>query len=133
MQQKLAYIACMALALVFLVLQPVYAQTPEPFQRTGVIEVISLDEGRLVIYDVSYRFPASTPVYIFDPQTDHDNPEKRKRASQQSLRVGMRVGYTVVEDDGSQHHPLLTEAWILPSENTNQNGKRGPVRSRSQR
>jgi hypothetical protein len=128
MPHKFFSIACMVLAFVFLGLAPVYAQTPEPFERTGVISLMVQNEERIVIYNVNYRFPASTPVYIFKLEGNNDNPEERKRVSQQSLRVGMHVGYTVAERNGSTQHPLITEMWILPQNGVPQKGKQGLVR-----
>jgi hypothetical protein len=133
MIRKCSFIACMALVLAFLVLLPVQARAPEPFERTGVIDLIARNEERIVIYDVNYRFPTSTPVYVFIPQGDNDNPEKRKRVAQESLRVGMHVGYTVAERHGSTRHPLITEMWILPQDNVRPKRQQEPVRTPSKR
>ena len=129
MPQKFALCTCLVLGLTLLLLSAVQAQAPEPFARTGVIGAIDQREQRLVISDVNYRFPESAPVYLFKPQGKPDQPEERKRVSQQQLRVGMPIGYTVAEPADPTWHRIVTAVWILPPENGRPKGKQEPGRT----
>jgi hypothetical protein len=133
MRHKFSLRASLVLGLMLLVQSAVQAQDPEPFARTGVIGAIDWSEQRIVIYDVNYRFPESAPVYIFKPQDHQNPPEEPKRVSQQQLRVGMQVGYTVAEPADPTWHRIVTAVWILPQETGRPKGKQEPGRTTGKR
>lgn len=86
-----------------------------PFHAIAVINRMDLSEKIMVMHDQTFLFPATTPVYVYDPTLQDPDalraPKQRRSAS--SLRPGMRVGYNV-ERPGQRQVGRITEVWLLP-------------------
>ena len=93
---------------------PVDAKALRFFEKIGVLEAISPPQERLVIYDMSYRFPKHTPVYRFDPDVDPTKPHLHPRVPQQTLAPGMRLGFTATYNRSAKYSRVIKEVWILP-------------------
>lgn len=109
---KPRYLVGLVMTCMVLTAPSVSAQASKPFDQEGVLEAIYLDQGRLVIYDVSYHFPKSARVYRFDPSGDPTQPGPRTPVSQQTLASGTRVGFTALYRPGSKQLPIIKEVWI---------------------
>jgi hypothetical protein len=114
MRHKHLYISCLVLGYTLLSISPGHAQKPLPFHQIGMLDSISLDQQRIVIYDMVFHFPQDTPVYRYHDNIDNSNPDLRQRVSPQDLKPGMKLGYTAVYNRGDRHERVVQEVWILP-------------------
>ena len=87
--------------------QLVQAQDDPPYHSVGVISAIYLEQGRIIISDISYRMRFSAP--LFRCRTDC------KRVDQKALKPGIRVGFNS-ESTQEWKPPRVTELFILPSQ-----------------
>ena len=70
----------------------------EGFPETGVIDVVYLDEGRIIIGDIAYQVSPQAVVRSLSSKED----------SMARLRVGANVGFKL---SGG----VITEFWLLPA------------------
>jgi len=70
----------------------------EEFPETGVIDVVYLDEGLIIIGDISYQVSPQAVVRSLSSKED----------SMARLRVGTNVGFKL---SGG----VITEFWLLPA------------------
>jgi hypothetical protein len=68
------------------------------FQRTGVVDVVYADEGRIIIGDISYQMSSSAVVHSLSSYSD----------SFSRVRKGARVGFKFGEGR------VINEFWLLP-------------------
>jgi len=68
------------------------------FQRTGIVDAVIADEGRIVIDDISYTISAAAVVHSRSSSND----------SMARLRKGRLVGFKTVGGD------VIKEFWLLP-------------------
>jgi hypothetical protein len=69
------------------------------FQRTGIVDAVYADEGRIVIGDTSYTISPAAVVHSLSSSSD----------SMARVRKGRRVGFKTVGAD------VIKEFWLLPS------------------
>jgi hypothetical protein len=114
MRYKYLYISYLIWGYVLLSTFPGHTQGELPFHQIGVLDAIFLQQQRIVIYDTSFDLPQDTPVYRFKKNVDNTNPDLRQVVSQKDLKLGMRLGYTAVYNQGTQNRRVIQEIWILP-------------------
>ena len=114
MQHKFWYIGCLILSCMLLSVYPGQTEEQLPFQQVGVVDNVFLNERRIVINDVNFRFPQSASVYRFRRNVDYTKPDQRKSISAHALKPGMRIGYTAAYNQGRAKGHVMQEVWILP-------------------
>ena len=114
MRRKRLYIGCLILFCALLSISIGQAEEQLPFQQVGVVDDIFLNERRIVVNDVNFRFPQSASVYRFQHDVDYSKPEQRKSISAHALKPGMRIGYTATYGQGRHKGHVMQEVWILP-------------------
>lgn len=98
MLQRIIAVALVAIVCVSLTLAgEAYAEAPD-FQRTGYVDDVQLEEGRITIDDMPFRLSESLVVH----STQASNVSKRR------VRAGIKVGYKYVNGD------VITDLWLLP-------------------
>ena len=68
------------------------------FQRTGTVDAVYADEGRIVINDTSYTISTTAVVHSLSSSSD----------SMLRVRKGARVGFKMGSDRA------ISEFWLLP-------------------
>lgn len=74
-------------------------------EDVGTVDYISLDDGKIVVGDVSYFVTAATPVVLPDG----------KITSIESLKKGTRVGFTAMPV-AKGRATVITRIWVLPKD-----------------
>ena len=98
-------IKTLIIALLLVLASPAFAQDSpknhpiEGFQRSGLVDAIYAEEGRIVINDIPYPFSQNVVV--------HSTSSYRVPFSQ--VREGARVGYKM--GSGGE----IVELWLLPA------------------
>lgn len=93
-------IKTLIIALLLVLASPAFAQdSPNGFQRSGLVDAIYAEEGRIVINDIPYPFSQNVVV--------HSTSSYRVPFSQ--VREGARVGYKM--GSGGE----IVELWLLPA------------------
>jgi len=68
------------------------------FQRTGIVDVVYADEGRIIIDDISYQMSPSAVVHSLSSYRD----------SLTRVRKGANVGFKMTSGR------VISEFWLLP-------------------
>ena len=98
MLQRIFAVALVAILCVSLTLaSDAYAEGSD-FQRTGRVDDVQLEEGRITINDMPFRLSESLVVHSMQAS----NVSKRR------IRAGIKVGYKSAGGD------VITEIWLLP-------------------
>jgi opacity protein-like surface antigen len=93
-----AVIACALASTAIAATLPSYYPA-EGFQRTGIVDAVYADEGRIVIGDISYQMSESAVVHSLSSFSD----------SMSRVRRGAHVAFRLGSDR------VIKEFWLLPS------------------